>query len=326
MGGVRTVRARAVTVLAVAVMSAGCQAGPDPVTVREEPAVSSSTEPDSSPSAEPADKPSDGVVEETYSGTYLARTTVLEADDGPQLCLGGVRQSLPPQCGGPLVVGWSWDAVAHESAGGVRWGEYTVVGRYNPAGATGFAGTGTTFTLTEPATVLDRSTLPAPSEDDDTFATRCPAPEGGWRPVDPARATQETFERAAAVAAAQDGYAALWMDQNVPPDTPPEQQNDPKRLVLNVLTTGDVAEMESALREVWGGSLCVSMGLRTEAELLRVQQELNELPGLLTSSADGLSGRVEVTVVRATTQEQRRLDEQFGAGVVRLSGALRPTS
>jgi len=74
---------------------------------------------------------------------YTATATVLESPEhGPQLC-SGVRDSYPPQCGGPDIVGWDWDDVpAKESANGTTWGAYTVVGTWD----------GTTLTLTEPPT------------------------------------------------------------------------------------------------------------------------------------------------------------------------------
>ncbi|MCH1882739.1 hypothetical protein [Agrococcus sp. ARC_14] len=55
----------------------------------------------------------------------IAVGTVLEAASGalagtPVLC-NNVHTSLPPQCGGPAVVGWDWSAVEHEERSGVRW-------------------------------------------------------------------------------------------------------------------------------------------------------------------------------------------------------------
>jgi hypothetical protein len=36
--------------------------------------------------------------------------TVLQEGDGPpELCLGGVAESFPPQCGGPEIAGWDWE-------------------------------------------------------------------------------------------------------------------------------------------------------------------------------------------------------------------------
>ncbi|MGO2095868.1 MAG: hypothetical protein ACTH2J_01730 [Candidatus Microbacterium stercoravium] len=58
-------------------------------------------------------------------------------DDGerpPQLCVGGVSESLPPQCAGIDLEGWDWNAVGdHEQRGNVRWGEFVVSGEYSAA-------------------------------------------------------------------------------------------------------------------------------------------------------------------------------------------------
>lgn len=71
-----------------------------------------------------------------------AVATVLQEGDGPpELCLGGVRESLPPQCGGPEIAGWDWDTVEADSAQDTTWGQYTVEGTWD----------GGTFHLTEAA-------------------------------------------------------------------------------------------------------------------------------------------------------------------------------
>lgn len=132
------------------------------------------------------------------------------------------------------------------------------------------------------------------------------------------------MQRAMEVSAQQPGYGGLWMDQNVPADTPPEQMNDPLRLVLNVITTGDLGEMERVVREVWGGALCVTKAVRAETDLLRVQQELNGLDGMLSSSVAIPEGRVDLVVIRATAQLREQLDDEHGVGVVHLRGALVP--
>lgn len=257
------------------------------------------------------------LVDEGYTGRFRAWATVLEkGDGGPQLCLGGVATSYPPQCGGPPITGWSWAKVAHEHANDVRWGSYVVVGRYD----------GTRFTLTEPPRVDDgsgpRPDLP-PVRD---YTSPCPAPPGGWLPPDPARATDDAEQQAVALAAQQPGYAALWIDQNLGTASPGPSgpDNDPTRIVLNVSTTGDLAATERTLRTVWGGNLCVSRGVRTEAELNRVQTALQHAPGMLGSGADAIGGWVDLSVVRATRQYQRELDDTYGPGLVRLIGALHP--
>ncbi|MGI9606477.1 MAG: hypothetical protein ACR2P0_10100 [Acidimicrobiales bacterium] len=59
-------------------------------------------------------------------------TTIIDSGDGPELCLGGVAESRPPQCSGPvadnLVMSENWA----ETLSGVSWGERTVVVRWPP--------------------------------------------------------------------------------------------------------------------------------------------------------------------------------------------------
>ena len=59
--------------------------------------------------------------------------TVLDDGDRAELCAGGVEDSLPPRCSGPVLVGWEWSEHAGDfrSANGVRWGEFVVTGRFD---------------------------------------------------------------------------------------------------------------------------------------------------------------------------------------------------
>lgn len=41
---------------------------------------------------------------------------VIEKDDGPRACLGGVQESLPPQCDGPRLEGFEWSDVTSNEA------------------------------------------------------------------------------------------------------------------------------------------------------------------------------------------------------------------
>lgn len=63
---------------------------------------------------------------------YRAATVVLEnPEHGSQLCF-AVAGSYPPQCGGPDIVNWDWDAVdGEESAGGATWVDAVVTGTWD---------------------------------------------------------------------------------------------------------------------------------------------------------------------------------------------------
>ncbi|MDJ0953273.1 MAG: hypothetical protein QNJ81_06300 [Acidimicrobiia bacterium] len=58
-------------------------------------------------------------------------TTVIDPGSGPELCLGGVEDSLPPQCGGPVALSLDMDGWSEE-AQGVRWGDRSVLVTWPP--------------------------------------------------------------------------------------------------------------------------------------------------------------------------------------------------
>lgn len=251
---------------------------------------------------------------------YEGDGTVLESGEhGPQLCLGGIATSYPPQCGGPDIAGWAWDAVeGEESASGTTWGSYHVIGTYAEG----------TFTLTEPVTAAQP---PADDPDDATdFSSPCPEPAGGWVVVDPATATAEAQQAAAEHAAEQRDFAGMWIDHSINPALadgldPGEEAlaDDPTKLVLNARFTGDLERHERELRALWGGALCVSGAQRTEAELAAIQAELASEAGMLWSSTDVVHNRVELGVI-VDDGMQAALDARYGHGVVRVVPALRP--
>lgn len=98
----------AALVLALALAGCGTQTSPGTGTVR----LSSSTASTAVPTTVPA-----------ATGTVTGVATILQGEDdpAPMACLGPVRESLPPQCSGPQVVGLDWADVPHDDARGVRW-------------------------------------------------------------------------------------------------------------------------------------------------------------------------------------------------------------
>lgn len=73
----------------------------------------------------------------------------------PELCLGPVAESWPPQCSGPPIDGWNWrdQQGVFERQQGVRWGSFWVAGSWD----------GTTFTYRDaiPSALYD----PMPAEE-----------------------------------------------------------------------------------------------------------------------------------------------------------------
>jgi hypothetical protein len=237
---------------------------------------------------------------------HTASATVLESPQhGPELCVGGVEESYPPQCGGVPLIGWDWSQVdGEESANGTTWGDYTVTGRYD----------GTSLTLTEPPGP------PASREPDgnDPIDTPCEAPAGGWRAEDPGRAGDQQLGETIGAARAQDEHAGAWVD------------DEDGTQVLTLAFTGSLPEHEARTRRTWGGALCVVQHERTLTELQGISDELfggaaKEL-GLEPTfgSVSETENVVELGVVAATPEQVRAVAERYGEGVVRLSPALKP--
>jgi hypothetical protein len=257
---------------------------------------------------------------------YETSATVLDDADGPKLCVGGVAESLPPQCGGLPLVGWDWEAVdGEETAGGARWGDYRVVGTFD----------GQTFTVTEVGP-YDRNAADRAGERD--FSTPCPEPAGGWVALDPSRAADADFAAGASVAQARADYVALWVDYagDLTPDEVDRRLNEGKPVlqIMNVVVAEDAASAGAAIREVWGGPLCVTQreghtaqelaAIREEAERF-IQEELGLRYLWSTGGGVGLAAEMGV-VVDPGGAGQAALDERFGPGQVRLVPALTPAA
>jgi len=122
--------------------------------------------PTSSSSSAPSGPPAAAVPSGPVRTANLA--TVMDTGS-PELCLGPVAESYPPQCGGPALVGWDW--ADHEGTfdkqGDVRWGTYALTGTWD----------GTSFTATEAITgALYDPAMPKPTPTP-TPATAYPDPE-----------------------------------------------------------------------------------------------------------------------------------------------------
>lgn len=249
---------------------------------------------------------------------YQVSATVLESPDhGPQLCL-GVNFSYPPQCSGLDLIGWDWASVDDaESAGGTTWGEYTVVGTWD----------GGALTVIEPPRPPDWSAwLP---DEEDRFASPCPTPRNGWQVVDEEKVTDEAMNRAINHARSQPAVGGVWLDQSINPAAGAEPidesvMNDPTKLVLNLSFTGDLERHEAAVREIWGGALCVSEAPASARELANIRSEIESSAGPFQwSSIDETTGRIEVGVW-LDEGLQKQFDERYGVGVVDVQPALKP--
>jgi hypothetical protein len=276
-----------------------------------EPADSSADE----PTAEPTAEPPAGVVPDDYAGRFrVTSITVLSSPDhGPQLC-GAVAESYPPQCEGPDIIGWDWDAVEHESASGTKWGDYSVVGTFDDG----------VFTLTQPPAA------PTPAEPSDVSdPSACSEPSGGWVVPDPSNADMADLDRAISAARYVEGHADVWISWLIPTDEITEQSSiDPDNYVLNVRTVGDTDTMEAAVRDVWGGNLCVATAEHTAHELNQIANEITSEyggePWLLSVGSGGADGKVGVTVWAAYERLWHRLTTGHDPDLINLYGMLEP--
>jgi hypothetical protein len=258
---------------------------------------------------------------------YEADGTVLEdASHGPELCLGGVALSLPPQCGGVPLANWDWDAVDGEQSGfGTTWGEFHVVGTYDDG----------VLTVTEVGPA-EPAGVDAAAGSVRSFATSCPEPAEGWPTAVPGVAMEEDFAAGAAIAQARPDHVALWVDYagDLTGEEVDQMMVDgtPVAKIMNVVVTGDVAETEAAIRKAWHGPLCVVQhegktqkelqAIRAEAERF-VQQELG-LEMTWSSEGDvGLAAEIGV-VIDVDGAGQAELDARYGPGMVKLFAGLRP--
>jgi hypothetical protein len=167
---------------------------------------------------------SDVAADPGAGGGSVGRPTSIPAADGPvtgmgtviggdqpQLCLGAVAESWPPQCSGFPIVGWDWSAVkgTFDTNGTIKWGSYVVAGTWD----------GATFTLTRPAKSAatydpmmppSRTALPAVAHtqaeliDIQAELPGLPGYSSGW--VDPAGFVRADFVY-------DDGSIQAWLDQ-----------------------------------------------------------------------------------------------------------------
>jgi hypothetical protein len=256
----------------------------------------------------PAGSTSQGVrVDDETVLRVTAEVIHAHDEDTPRLCH-AVMESYPPQCGGWPVLGLDWSQLppdAYEEAAGVRWGRFELTGTWD----------GERLTLTAPAVPAGRpGHVPEPPQDEVT--TPCPAPDGGWTAVDPEKADGPAREAVIERAHRMPGFAGVWIDG----------VGGSGGEVLNLRFTGDPAEREAELRQLWGGPLCLASARHTYEELLAVQEALHEEFGadVIGSGVDEPGNTVSATAAVASRELVAALEERFGAGVVVLSGMLTP--
>lgn len=257
---------------------------------------------------------------------YEADTTVFEqSSHGPELCFGGVRMLLSAQCGGMPIANWDWAAVeGEESAAGSTWGSYHVVGTVE----------GGVFTVTEVGPY---------DPEGDAFAggshtwPRCPEPAGGWVDVDPGLASEEDYSKGVARARRFPDHVATWTRYvgDLTSEEMMRLEEEGKQLpqkILHVMVRKEAGAAEAAIREAWGGPLCIiERDGYTERELVAIRKEaeafiVDELGLQMAGSWEGEPGLAAEVIVWVDPggAGQAALDERYGVGMVKLLPCLRP--
>jgi hypothetical protein len=263
------------------------------------------------PPSSSADEPPPTVSGPDPTQLYEADTTVLEdRTHGPMLCLSGILESLPPQCGNVPIANWDWQAVSgEERSAGTIWGNYHVVGSYDRS----------TFTLTTVGPYEEDRSGPTDSD----LSSPCPEPSGGWSGLE--QATQEDARLAVAYARSHPDYVTSWVTHL----EPAKAEFGP--VIVNAVFTGDRERHKAEMGEVWGGPLCVvARNVPTADELARIRKEaeasLDDLGlQMLSSAGPGVEPIIEIgVVIDVEGKGQAALDARYGTGVVRLIPALKP--
>lgn len=206
-------------------------------------------------------------------------TTVIDSGDGPELCLGGVSDSLPPQCGGPVADGLVMDGWA-ENQGGVSWGDRTVTVSWPP--------------VDQQLTVLSDEQPQRPTAiDDGTSVGLDLVPEGCdrlTRPVDRNTIT---------------AYAEAHPDLT---DAP--RVTGPDRTIIVLRVVEDHLDEVRAELSAGGEEPCLEPVRYSSTELGAAQQALSTLAGdrgtVISTAGGNILNRVVVTVAvadRATVDE-----------------------
>jgi hypothetical protein len=243
------------------------------------------------------------------AGLYEVNATVLESEEhGPELCLGGIAASYPPQCGGVPLRNWDWNRVDGEEradgsgwgAGETTWGEYHLIGTYDDD----------SFTV-----VTSGPPEPLPQTPGDVIETPCDEPAGGWTAVDPRTSSERDLDRAVRSVETHPEFGGVWVDYY-----------GGDELILNLAFTGSLERHERVVRQRWGGALCLTERDHSYAELDDVREEVSAHPDLvvLWSSTVENEGIVEIGVVAIDDETRAEIDERYGPGTVQIDAALRP--
>lgn len=249
---------------------------------------------------------------------YRGTVTIIDTGDNPMVCAGGVAESYPPQCSGPVLEGLDWSEITWaETANGVTWADMTIDVRVD----------GDALLL---AAAVEE---PKPRGDDSVdFTPPCAPPEGGWVWTDGPLTAPEDMDRAANYARTQPDSSAVWV-YNLLENPEEGDLTGRQEYVLVALFTGNLATHETELRALWGGPLCVAERNTKASDLNAIQQEVTdqalagEIPGLVGfgySYTEELKGEVVLGSLIVMPVAESWLAENYGDMPLRFESQLIP--
>lgn len=215
-----------------------------------------------------------------------------------EICIGGVAESLPPQCGGPTLEGeFDWGTVEARSQSGVTWTDdsYFAVGHYTA----GEADEGT-IALTRSVSADPPEGFTPPEFEDTGFPQLCDDPTADIADVDQAARTEGSggFDEEQALQErlhTLDGYVTSWVSDGGP--------------LMNVVVNSDPETARAALREVFQGPLCVvQRDLPSEGDARAAQEALSAEWDDLQLLGAGSGGVTGVPSAYVTLADQATVD------------------
>lgn len=237
-------------------------------------------------------------------GAEVSGDAMILSRDGepPVLCIGPMHDIYPPDCTGPALLGeFSWEEISFEEEGEVRWSSqaHHVQGRFEPSD-----GERGSLLVTEPVTPV-----PQDGGEELDFPQICGDPLRGADPELTGDDAQADLE------AALEGLDVVdvWVSGGVD--------------AYNIVVTGDAEEVHAALREVWGGELCVESApdaLTTEERMEVAERVAGAIPEGVGQGWDpsGPDGSINVYVLYLDAPTAAEIREAAGAVVVNVHTEL----
>jgi hypothetical protein len=262
-----------------------------------------------------------GVLPDDYDGDFVTSAGVLQDPDGTsRMC--GIASDVQylPGCGGPVVEGIPWSALDSQPAeAGGRFATLRFEARLED---------GRLDVVGEVRNVPRRTVRDDSGYEEVADVSPCSGRELAAQPTDPSRITAAAMRSGLDVAVGVPGVTVAWQDTNDDATARPTQRpgqvsgRGAHRWILDVRTTGDPDAVVAAVREVWGGPVCVTGDDRLDFDALYDLQATLSQEGERYLTRDLLYDerrhRLLLESYAPTESMQDELNQRYGEGSVVL--------